>query len=206
MASNRRLTFPGRRPALPISAGLAATLTAWVLIAGTLPGERRTLIWIHDQSSSFDQPLRAVSRGIDLLLLGAIAACVLVVLILKNRRADAVLFTAGVAVVWSVNPLLKELVGRSRPDLWPLTEPASEYSFPSGHAANTAALAFALLMLSRNHRLLATFVAVVALTVVAWSQLALGRHYPSDILAGWLWAAAWIAFLELFRRRSGPPT
>lgn len=86
------------------------------------------------------------------------------------------------AVVWSVNPLLKELVGRSRPDLWPLTEPASEYSFPSGHAANTAALAFALLMLSRNHRLLATFVAVVALTVVAWSQLALGRHYPSDIL------------------------
>jgi membrane-associated phospholipid phosphatase len=206
MASDRRLTIAGRGPALTLAAGLAAALTIWVLSAGTLPGERATLIWIHDHSSSFSQSLRVISRATDLLPLGIIAACVLVVLILKHRRADAVLFTAGVAVVWAINPVLKELVGRSRPDLWPLADPASEYSFPSGHAADTAALALALLMLlSVNHRRMAAFLVVVALVVVAWSQLALGRHYPSDILAGWLFAAVWIAVLEGFRSRRRPP-
>jgi membrane-associated phospholipid phosphatase len=34
------------------------------------------------------------------------------------------------------------------------------------------------------------------LLLVGWSQLALGRHYPSDILAGWAWALAWVCVLR----------
>jgi membrane-associated phospholipid phosphatase len=102
-------------------------------------------------------------------------------------------------VVWAVNPLLKELVGRSRPDLWPLPPDVSEYSFPSGHAANTAALVGALVLILR--RRLGVILGVCVLLVVGWAQLALGRHYPSDVLAGCLWALAWVYLLRIMVRR-----
>jgi undecaprenyl-diphosphatase len=102
-------------------------------------------------------------------------------------------------VVWAVNPVLKELVGRSRPDLWPLPDTVSEYSFPSGHAANTAALAGALLLILHSRRAWVVGLLVAAVGLVGLSQLVLGRHYPSDLLAGWLWAAGWISSLAWVR-------
>ncbi len=119
----------------------------------------------------------------------------LVALLALRRWADAAFFVAGVGVVWAVNPLLKQLVGRSRPDLWPLPPDVSEYSFPSGHAANTAALVGALVLIL-HRRLPAVLLGAAVLLAVGWSQLALGRHYPTDVLAGWLWALAWVAVLR----------
>jgi membrane-associated phospholipid phosphatase len=114
-----------------------------------------------------------------------------------RRRRDAAYFFAGVAMVWAVNPVLKEIVRRSRPDLWPLPESISQYGFPSGHAANTAALIGGLVMIlhSRRAGLVGAGVGAVVLAVVGLSQLVLGLHYPSDLVAGWLWAFAWISFL-----------
>jgi undecaprenyl-diphosphatase len=36
-------------------------------------------------------------------------------------------------------------------------------------------------------------VSLALLVVVAVSQLALAHHYPSDVIAGWLLAGAWVA-------------
>ncbi|WP_020388130.1 phosphatase PAP2 family protein [Kribbella catacumbae] len=183
--------------------GAAVALGAWVLAVDTVPGERRVLIRVHDAGLSIDQAMLAISRATELLPLGAVAVGVLVVLLVLHRPSDAMLFGAGVAVVWAVNPLLKELVGRSRPDLWPLPDSVSEYSFPSGHAANTAALAGGLLLIlhSRHWRVVGALLAAVGLAIVGFSQLVLGRHYPSDILAGWFWAGAWISLLAWVRSR-----
>jgi membrane-associated phospholipid phosphatase len=38
-------------------------------------------------------------------------------------------------------------------------------------------------------------VSAVLLFVVAAAQLALARHYPSDLAAGWLLAGAWVSLL-----------
>ena len=77
----------------------------------------------------------------------------------------------------------------------------SEYTFPSGHAANTAALAAAAILIAwpTRYRTSAAIAGVGLVLVVGLSQLALGVHYPSDIVAGWLWAAAWAAFVWSFR-------
>jgi membrane-associated phospholipid phosphatase len=126
-----------------------------------------------------------------------VALAVLVVLLLQARWRDATLFLLAVAVVFAANPLLKDVVGRPRPDIRPAPESVSLLSFPSGHAAGTAALVGALLMVVHGSRL-RTFVVVLGaafLGIVAFSQLVLTVHYPSDIVAGWLWAGAWIAFL-----------
>jgi undecaprenyl-diphosphatase len=190
-----------------VSMGAAVALGAWVVAAGSVPGERRLLIRVHDAGRPIDQVMLGLSKATELLPLGVVAVGVLVVLLARRRPADAMLFGAGVAVVWAVNPLLKELIGRSRPDLWPLPDSVSEYSFPSGHAANTAALAGALLLVlqsrrrSRPWRVAGVLVAAVGLTIVGLSQLVLGRHYPSDLVAGWLWAGAWISLLAWMRDR-----
>jgi undecaprenyl-diphosphatase len=75
--------------------------------------------------------------------------------------------------------------------LWPLLVDVSPLSFPSGHATNSAALVFGVVVLvARRHRRIAAVVGAAALLVVALSQLGLGVHYPSDIVGGWLWAGA----------------
>jgi membrane-associated phospholipid phosphatase len=72
----------------------------------------------------------------------------------------------------------------------------SEYSFPSGHAADTAALGVALVMVTWDTRWRIPMVVACAFFValVGVSQLILAVHYPSDVLAGWLWAASWAIF------------
>jgi len=184
-----------------VSTGIAVALGTWVVAADSVPGERRLLIWVHDAGRSISQGMLAISDATELLPLGVAAVGVVVVLLALRRLTDSMLFGAGVAVVWTVNPLLKELVGRSRPDLWPLPGSVSEYSFPSGHAANTAALAGALLLILHNRRGWIVGVLLAAVGLVGLSQLVLGRHYPSDILAGWLWAAGWISSLAWVRSR-----
>ncbi|MEU4391405.1 phosphatase PAP2 family protein [Kribbella sp. NPDC023855] len=185
-----------------VSMVAAGALGAWVVAADSIPGERRLLIRVHDAGRSIDPVMLVLSKATELVPLGVVAAGVLVVLLVRHRPADATLFGAGVAVVWAVNPLLKELVGRSRPDLWPLPDTVSEYSFPSGHAANTAALAGTLLLILHSRPAWVVGLLLTAVGLVGLSQLVLGRHYPSDLLAGWLWAGAWVAVLGRWRGRT----
>lgn len=69
-----------------------------------------------------------------------------------------------------------------------LSAPSLDPSFPSDHAAVATAIAFAVLAFSRRAGLL--FLATA--TLIALSRVALGMHYPSDVLAGMVvgWAAA----------------
>ena len=131
-----------------------------------------------------------------------------VVLAIRRRWRDLGYGVVIVAFVWAVNPVLKELVARSRPDLWPAPMELSEYTFPSGHAANTAALAAATILIawSTRYRAAACAAGVGLVLVVGLGQLALGVHYPSDIVAGWLWASAWAAFVWSFRLTSNLET
>lgn len=94
------------------------------------------------------------------------------------------------------------IVGRSRPDVRDLTSslPAGA-SWPSGHSA--AALvtygAAALLLLAATRRWwrwAGVVVAVVVVVSTAWARLYVAAHYPTDVLAGTLLAALWLAALH----------
>lgn len=78
-----------------------------------------------------------------------------------------------------------------------LATPSPDPSFPSDHAAAAFAIAFAVLAFSRW----AGVGFLVGATLIAMSRIALGLHYPSDVLAGLLvgWAAATLVV------RSGRP-
>jgi len=186
--------------------GLAALGIAVAADPGPLPGERHLLTELRSEvGSSFDPALTRFADLTDALPLAIVGVVLGLGLAWRRRWRDLAYGAAVVAVVWAVNPLLKELVARPRPDLWPAPMAVSEYAFPSGHAANTAALVGAIVMLSwpTAARWYAVSVGAVLLAVVAFDQLALGVHYPSDIAAGWLLAGAWTALV--WSLRPAPP-
>jgi undecaprenyl-diphosphatase len=91
--------------------------------------------------------------------------------------------------------ILKPLVYRERP---PLKERVFFDSYPSGHTLAATILVGALLCLWRPacrrrwQRVLLWTGAILWPAAVGASRIYLGRHYPSDVLAGILFGAAWV--------------
>lgn len=108
--------------------------------------------------------------------------------------------------------LLKLLVERARPAFPEPVAHASGYSFPSGHALNSMLCAGILLLiflpvLTRGGRILAYLAAAAAVLITGYDRVALGVHYLSDVVAGWVVAAAVLAgtsgAFEIWRREHG---
>ena len=112
---------------------------------------------------------------------------------LLYRRAWRLAAWAAVTAVAGglVGLLVKAVVERARPALQDPVAHAPGYSFPSGHAM-TATTSFAVLMLvlapllSRAWRIVCWCVAVFSVLGVGFTRVALGVHWFSDVLGGWL--------------------
>ncbi|MFJ8150238.1 phosphatase PAP2 family protein [Streptomyces sp. NPDC096048] len=133
-----------------------------------------------------------------------------VVWLLLRRQVRAALYVVVAAVgAWILISVVKALVGRLRPVVdEPLAAP-SGLSFPSGHALSSlvsygVVLLVFLPVMRRTARRAATTVAVVVVVLVGFTRMALGVHYLSDVVAGWLLGAVWLAVSAVaFRHWSG---
>lgn len=92
---------------------------------------------------------------------------------------------AALAVSHVVVQCIKRTVGRPRPDRPVGIDHPDRFSFPSGHA--TAGLAVTLAFATAFPAAAVPLVAFGML--VGWSRVALGVHYPGDVVAGQLIAA-----------------
>lgn len=114
------------------------------------------------------------------------------------KRAHRPLVAVHVLVVCigslSLNPTMKYLLGRDRPDLFPRRGMYNWASYPSGHAILTLALYFtAALLLYRDRRWRWPFaVAALVFLANAYSRLYLAVHWPTDIIGGLLIGLVWL--------------
>jgi membrane-associated phospholipid phosphatase len=142
--------------------------------------------------------LTALGGGPVLTLAVVLAAGLLLV-----RRLP---LTAGAVVLAAVSgnlvvDAIKGHVARARPALVPHLVEVSNYSFPSGHAANSAIVWLTLATLGSQvtpapaARTYLLGAAALLVGLIGASRVYLGVHWPSDVLAGWslgvLWALLW---------------
>jgi undecaprenyl-diphosphatase len=101
----------------------------------------------------------------------------------------AAIISAGLAHV--IYPWLKKWFSRPRPfvvdpKLGPPIQPLDEYSFPSGHIMSLTTVLIPLITAFPNFLIFS----VILWGAIAWAQISLALHYPSDVVAGGLLGAA----------------
>jgi len=116
----------------------------------------------------------------------------------RRRARIAVLAPMVAAGGWVASEVLKRAVARPRPaaDLLDIGQQLDGFGFPSGHALvgllGMGLAAYALLSLLPPGRLRGVLVALALLVgaAIGASRAVLGVHWWSDVLGGWLIAAA----------------
>ncbi len=121
-----------------------------------------------------------------------------------HRRESAFIMLALLSAS-AIGHLFKLWVARPRPELFAAWLPMPEdWSYPSAHAMQITAAALALFLVSaRRHVAWAVTLSAVVLWV-GLSRIYLQVHFPSDVIAGTLASALWVAGLYalIFRRAS----
>jgi len=123
----------------------------------------------------------------------------LTVWLLYRRAWRLAVWCAVTAVAGAlIGLVVKTVVERARPSLDDPVAHAPGFSFPSGHAM-TGTTSFAVLLLvllplvPRAWRPLCWCVAVVSVLGVGFTRVALGVHWFSDVVGGWLLGLAVVA-------------
>jgi membrane-associated phospholipid phosphatase len=170
---------------------------------------------LHDWASA--QPgvvsfLEAVSKVFAPSVLRIATAVIVVFLLFRRQRRLAAWAATTMIAAGVLGYLLKVVVERARPQLPDPVTSAPGFSFPSGHALNSFAF-FAMLvlllapLLSRRGAWAAWSLAGAIVLLVGFARVALGVHYVSDVVAGWLVAAGVVAVttvaFETWRRERG---
>lgn len=117
------------------------------------------------------------------IILGIVLCCT------KTYRQTGIAVLIGLLFTLLVgNIFLKHLVMRTRPcidfagiSVLPVTPPANDYSFPSGHSFSSFVAATAIASTKIKGWIIAAFSTAL---IMAFSRIYLFVHYPSDVLTG----------------------
>ena len=187
---------------LPLSVAFAAI--AWSIHdGGKAPGDVALLSDLHRHSTRVVESLARWTTHLgDVGTVALLALTIAAVLAWRQRRRDGLALLTSVVGAGVAAAVFKQIFERQRPHLFSWLISEGGYSFPSGHSTGSMALALAVAVTfwKNRHGTLIGVAAIGAAVIVAASRLELGVHYPSDVLAGWLVAAASVTVVTWVNR------
>ncbi len=161
------------------------------------------LNWLNHHLIPHSVPVLRIISYTTTFISIAIVLMLLIISIVKRSksiRKQFFVLASVLILVAVVSQGLKIFFYRERPfKIYPFIEKLSEggdSSFPSGHTLEAFAIAAALsLLFSKKKIVISVYLWAM---LVAYSRMALGVHYPSDVLAGVIigtfigWSVPWI--------------
>jgi membrane-associated phospholipid phosphatase len=174
--------------------GAIGTVLVWLAV------DRPMLAWAEGVQSDFTEDvIRIFNRfggGMNPVLI--VLFFLIAGVAYRERRWVSYAIAMGISGLAAgiLAQIVKQLVGRARPELWlgpAHYAPGSSTSFPSGHTVGAFALAGVLVFASRNWPLRA--LAFVLAFAVGLSRILAFRHWPSDVFASMALGlvTAWVA-------------
>jgi membrane-associated phospholipid phosphatase len=114
----------------------------------------------------------------------------------RHGRKRLIAFLVATAITGGIiDTIVKIVVNRNRPSLEDPIATAHGQSFPSGHSMSSFIVYGALLLIFLpvlRHKTAWIVAGSVLVAAIGFSRLALGVHFISDVLGGYVLGAAWL--------------
>ncbi|MCK1998438.1 phosphatase PAP2 family protein [Psychrobacillus psychrodurans] len=136
------------------------------------------------------------------------AVTIIVLIIIWFRKHDYrltvfVIFSVGAG--YGLYQLLKRVIERPRPEI---VDQFSTFSFPSGHAVHgllylltIAYLINRTVIISKKASIIVWISAIILTLLIGLSRITEGRHFASDVLAGWMLGYSWFVLCLWWYKR-----
>ena len=144
--------------------------------------------WLYAMQQIHNPVLDPIMVGLSALGNAGILWIIISVICLikkETRRCGVQMIISMLVVLVIGNGILKNLVCRQRPcwidsTVTLLVKNPSDYSFPSGHSMNSFTAAVTIWFYHKK----VGAAAIAVATLIAFSRLYVGVHYPTDVLGG----------------------
>lgn len=157
--------------------------------------------WRTPQLSSFFSAVTILANPTSVVATVLILTIIAYVLTKRFHLPLWIILTNSIGSL-GLNPLVKNIIQRSRPDEELRLVQEASYSFPSGHAfASMVAFGCVILLLllflkPSAFRGVLIVLSFVTILLIGFSRIFLGVHYLSDVLAGFSLGLFWL-FISL---------
>ena len=179
-------------------AALVAAAPLWLVEAD----ERLSQSLVEGASAT--PAVRGVAEAVTWLGSGwvglVVVGCLVGVLLLGHRVTLAVWAALTVGGSALLNTVVKLLLDRDRPSYPDVELEPLGSSFPSGHSQAVVVIwvsvvlvvGWSTVLCTRRAHVVSAAGVVLVIGLVGWSRVALGVHWPTDVLGGWSLGSAWV--------------
>jgi undecaprenyl-diphosphatase len=190
------------------AAAVVVALLGWAVAASFSPVLRLDRV-VSDALYAGDDRSRLVESALQVATAPGSSAVravlllpVLVWLVLRRAWWTAAWVLTATALIGPLTTLVKERVGRERPQLVHGGARYESLSYPSGHSSGiatlvTVALVLAWPLLGRTARRASLAAGVALVVLVGCTRMWLGVHFLSDVLGGWALGLGWTLLVAL---------
>ncbi len=166
------------------------------------------LEWInHNRIECLDSALIWFSSATTYLSIGLAVIVLLISIIKKQGYKKPGQLVAALLLTALISFTMKTLIGRERPfeihDTIEKLSTGGSSSFPSGHTLEAFAVAITLSLMYRRRWVVIPI--MIWAVLVGYSRMALGVHYPSDVLGGMILGILLGLFINYIFNLRGKP-